>query len=211
MIFTFGSATGQDGLTYYAYGSPAALGFSGFGSMGSGLNANSVSTGFSIKKFLQEKTTPTPKRWGGSHQDYIDFRLAEIYLNYAEAAIESGQGSAADAATYLNAIRHRAAHTDNIPATVANIMKERFVEMAFEGKHFWDLMRRREMHVLFNNYRRKSLVPILDLRQNPPKYIFVRSNNFYDVFDNGKTFQTQYYYKSIPGVSSNLLIQNPGY
>jgi hypothetical protein len=211
VIFSSGSATGLDGNTYYAYGSPAALGFSGFGSMGSGLNANSTSTGFVIKKFLQEKTTPTPTRWGGSFQDWIDFRLAEIYLNYAEAAIESGQGNAALAATYLNAIRKRAAHTDNIPATIQNIMKERFVELAFEGKHFWDLMRRREMHTMFSATKRKSLVPILDLRQNPPKYIFVRSNNFYDVTDGGKTFNPRDYYKSIPGVSSNLLIQNPGF
>ena len=70
-IFTFGQAVGLDGVIYYNYGSPAALGFSAFGSMGSGLNANSSSTGFDIKKFLQEKLTPTPKRWGGSHQDWI--------------------------------------------------------------------------------------------------------------------------------------------
>jgi hypothetical protein len=211
LIFATGSAVGLDSKTYFAYGSESALGFSAFGSMGSGLNANSTSTGFTIKKFLQEKTTPTPARFGGSYQDWIDFRLAEIYLNYAEAAIESGQGSAVLAKTYLNAIRKRAAHTDEIPATVANIMKERLVEMAFEGKRYWDLIRRREFHTLFNVSKRKSLVPILDLRQNPPKYIFVRSNNFYDVTDNGKTFNPQSYYRSIPGVASNRLIQNPGY
>jgi hypothetical protein len=211
VIFSAGSATGLDGKTYYAYGSPAALGFSAFGSLGGGLSANSSSTGFVIKKFLQEKTTPTPSRWGGSTQDWIDFRLAEIYLNYAEAAIESGQGDAALAETYLNAIRKRAAHIDNIPATITNIMKERFVEFAFEGKHFWDLMRRREMHTTFNVTKRKSLVPVLDLRQNTPKYIFIRANNFYDVTDGGKTFSTNSYYRSIPGVSSNKLIQNPGF
>ncbi|NQU86981.1 MAG: RagB/SusD family nutrient uptake outer membrane protein [Mariniphaga sp.] len=212
VIYSEGSSSvGLDGQTYYAYGTHAANGFSAFGAMGSGLSANSTSTGFIIKKFLQEKTTPTPSRWGGSTQDYIAFRMAEIYLNYAEAAIESGQGDAALAKTYLNSIRKRAAHTDEIPATVENIVKERFVELAFEQRRYWDLVRRREMHTTFNDYRRKSLVPILDLRENPPKYIFVKVNNFYDEQDGGVTFQQGDYYLPIPGVSSNKLIQNPGY
>ena len=211
VIFSQGSAIGQDGNTYYSYGSQAALGFSAFGSMGSGLNANSVSTGFNIKKFLQEKTTPTPTRWGGSHQAWIDFRLAEIYLNYAEAAIESGQGDAALAATYLNAIRHRAAHTDNLPATVANILKERRVELFFEGQRYWDLVRRREYHTLVSGYKRKALVPILDLRQNPPKYFFVRTWILYDQMASGYTMNTRGYYQSIPGTASNNLVQNPLY
>ena len=180
--------------------------------MGTGLSANGSSTGFVIKKFLQEKSTPTPSRYSGSTNDYIVFRLAEIYLNYAEAAIESGQGDAALAATYLNAIRKRPAHTDDIPATLANIAKERQVELAFESRRYWDLIRKREFHTLFNSYKRKSLVPVLDLRVNPPKYIFVRVNNFYDEAANSVTWNSATsYYRSIPGTSANKLIQNPGF
>jgi len=207
-----GSATGLDGLTYYPFGTTNAIGFSCFGAMGTGLSANGSSTGFVIKKFLQEKTTPTPARYSGSTNDYIVFRLAEIYLNYAEAAIESGQGDAALAKTYLNAIRKRAAHKDQIPATLANISKERQIELAFEQRRYWDLVRRREFHTLFNVSKRKSLVPVLDLRVNPPKYIFVRVNNFYDESANGVTWNpSNSYYRSIPGISSNKLIQNPGF
>lgn len=211
MYILSGSAVGLDGITYYPFGSTSIIGSSCFGSMGTGLSANGSSTGFVIKKFLQEKTTPTPARYSGSTNDYIVFRLAEIYLNYAEAAIESGQGDAALAATYLNAIRKRAAHTDEIPATLANIAKERQVELAFEQRRYWDLVRKREFHTLFSSGKRKSLVPVLDLRVNPPKYIFVRVNNFYDEAANGVTWNPNSYYRSIPGTSANKLIQNPGF
>jgi hypothetical protein len=211
LIYTQGSAIGLDGQEYFAYGSNNANGFSSFGSLGSGLAANSSSTGFIIKKFLQEKNTPTGARWGGSTTEYIAFRMAEVYLNYAEAAIESGQGDAGLAKTYLNAIRKRAAHTDEIPATVQNIVKERLVELAFEQRRYWDLVRRREFHELFKDTRRKVLIPVLDLRENPAKYIFVKANNFYDESSGGKTFQSKSYYKDIPGISANKLIQNPEY
>lgn len=206
-----GTGVGLDGLTYYPLGTTNAIGFSCFDQMGTGLSANGSSTGFVIKKFLQEKTTPTPSRYSGSTNDYIVFRMAEIYLNYAEAAIESGQGDAALAMTYLNAIRKRAAHTDQIPATLANIAKERQVELAFEQRRYWDLVRKREFHTLFSSGKRKSLVPVLDLRVNPAKYIFVRVNNFYDEAANGVTWNPNSYYRSIPGTASNLLIQNPGF
>jgi len=207
-----GSGVGLDGKTYYPFGTTDVTGFSCFGTMGAVQSANGSSTGFVIKKFLQEKTTPTPARYSGSTNDYIVFRLAEIYLNYAEAAIESGQGDAALAATYLNAIRKRAAHTDDIPATLANIAKERQVELAFESRRYWDLLRKREFHTLFSASKRKSLVPVLDLRVNPPKFIFVRVNNFYDEAANGVTWNAATaYYRSIPGTAANKLIQNPGF
>ena len=66
---------------------------------------------------------------------YIDMRLSEIYLNYAEAVVEngSGKGDAALAKKYMNALRKRAAHTDEIPLTLENVLKERRIELAFEG------------------------------------------------------------------------------
>jgi hypothetical protein len=54
-------------------------------------------------------------------------------------------------------------------------------------------------------------VPVADLRQNPVKYIFLRAYNFYDNKAGGVTFNTQWYYRPIPGISSNHLVQNPQY
>ncbi len=199
-----------NGETYYTYGSANEAGYSAFGLLGTAA-ANYSSTGFALRKTLQDTKSVSTPALGGSTQPYIEFRLAEIYLNYAEAAIESGQGDATLAKTYLNAIRKRAGHTDEIPATIDNILKERRVEFVFEGTRFWDLYRRRDFHLVFNNTKRYSLVPILDLRENPPKYVFLRVTNYYDQAAGGRTFQPQTYYGEIPGVATNNLIQNPGY
>ena len=210
IIYSQSTAIGLDGETYYTYGSENEAGYSAFGLLGTAA-ANYSSTGFALRKTLQDTKSVTTPALGGSTQPYIEFRLAEVLLNYAEAAIESGQGDANLAKTYLNAIRKRAGHTDEIAATIDNILKERRVEMVFEGTRFWDLYRRREFHTVFNATKRYSLVPILDLRENPPKYVFLRVTNYYDQAIAGRTFDTRTYYGSIPGVATNNLIQNPGY
>jgi hypothetical protein len=211
VVYTNASATGRDGNTYWALGASSGSGSSGFsGFLGIGANAanNYTISGFSQKKFIQENVNPAGTYFT-STLDFIDMRLAELYLNYAEAAIESGKGSATLAATYINALRRRAGHTDNIPATIENIMKERRVEMAFEYQRYWDLIRRREMHTLFNGTRRTILVPMIDLRPASPKFIFVRANNFYDEQAGGRIFVPRDYYRPIPGIATNKLVQNP--
>ncbi len=211
LIYTEANATGLDGKTYYSYGASTPSAYSGFRGLGNFDNANFTSSGFSLKKFLTEGKNAQGVRWS-SITDYIDFRLPEIYLNYAEAAIESGSGDANLAKTLVNDIRKRAGHKDQIPATIENILKERRVEFAFEGPRYWDLVRRRDYHTTFaTGTRRQALVPVLDLRETTPKYIFVRANNYYDEKANGVVFQTMSYYKGIPGVGTNKLVQNPQY
>ena len=72
-------------------------------------------------------------------------RLAELYLNYAEALNESSPGHA-DILTYLNAIRTRG----GIPALAAGLSQEemrkqirleRCIELAYEGHRFYDVRR----------------------------------------------------------------------
>jgi len=198
------------GVTYYTYGSNNQSGYSGFAQMGTAA-ANYSNTGFALRKFLQDTKTVSNLGMYGSTQSWIDIRLAEIYLNYAEAVAESGLGDATLAAAKLNAIRKRAAHSDNIPLTVNNVLKERRVELIFENTRYWDLIRRRDFHTRFSSTRRNSLIPLIDLRQSPPKYVFLRALNYYDNVNNGLTFLPRQYYLSIPGVSTNLSIQNPEY
>lgn len=193
-----------NGTTYYTYGAASTSMYSGFDTYG----GNNTRTGFSFKKFMNQ-TAPIVPGWNQSTTDFIDFRLAEILLNYAEAVVESGTGDAALAAKALNDIRKRAAHTTDIPLTSDNVQRERRVELAFENKRFWDLIRRREYHTEFNNRLKHSLLPLQDLRALPAtKYIFVRVNvpNF-----NSQTFQPKSYYRPIPGIGSNGLVQNPQY
>jgi len=209
LIYQNGNAVGLDGKTYYTYGGATGPEYSGFAQLGNNEQGNFTSSGFNVKKYLLESLTSITQ-FSSTHP-YIDFRLAEIYLNYAEAAIESGKGDAAKAALYLNALRKRAGHTDNIPATIENILKERRIELAFEGHRYWDLVRRRDFHTIFNKTSRKALVPILDLRENPPKYFFVRANNWPDNNAGGRTFESKSYYLAIPDVSTSGLVQNPQY
>ncbi len=178
--------------------------------MGQSDDANYSSSGFLVKKYLQEDVTVLGAD-NSSDTDWIDMRLAEIYLNYAEAVAETGSGDASLAAGLLNALRRRAGHTDQIPLTLHNVLKERQVELAFEGHRYWDLVRRREYHKTFDFFKRKALVPMIDLREHEPAYIFVRANNYYDENAGGRTFQPYRYYMSIPGRNTNNLVQNPQY
>lgn len=72
-------------------------------------------------------------------------RLAELYLNYAEALNESDPGNAA-ILTYLNAVRTRA----GLPALAAGLSQsemrkqirlERRIELCFEGHRYFDVRR----------------------------------------------------------------------
>lgn len=201
----------KNGITYYSYGAEGSSAYSGFYKIGSADDANFSSSGFLVKKYLQEGKVVAGVE-NSSTTSFIDMRLAEVYLNYAEATVESGLGDAGLAQSYINALRKRAGHTDQIPLTLANVLKERRVELAFEGFRYWDLMRRREFHTLFSGTRRTALVPMIDLRDATPKYIFVRANNYYDEYANGRTFNAATgYYEAIPGRSTNNLIENPGY
>lgn len=201
----------KNGVKYFSYGAEGPASFSGFYKIGSADDANYSNSGFLIKKYLQEGKTVLGSE-NSSTTPFIDMRLGEIYLNYAEAVAESGLGDPVLAASYINSLRKRAGHTDQIPFTLENVLKERRVELAFEGFRYWDLVRRREFHQLFAGTRRTVLVPMVDLREATPKYIFVRANNYYDEYNNGRTFNASNgYYESIPGRSTNKLVENPGY
>lgn len=191
------------GKTYYPFGAADRTQYSGFDTWG----GNNTRTGASFKKFLDENVSQTPG-WNQTVSDWAEFRYAEILLIYAESIIESGTGSIDKGAKALNDIRRRAGHTKDIPLTIDNVIRERRVELAFENKRYWDLIRRREYHTLFNNTLRHALVPVLDLRVSPAKYIFIRQavQRLTPV-----TFDYKLYYRYIPGIGSNGLVQNPQY
>lgn len=206
-------STQKNGTTYYALGAEGETMFSGFNNVNSGEDANWTATGFGVRKYMPEGESMSPDRLS-STTSYIDMRLAEVYLNYAEAVVENGSGFGDKelAGNCLNALRRRAGHTDRISLTLESVLKERRVEMAFEGKRFWDMNRRREFHTEFSNNRiRKALVPMLDLRGAEPKYVFARVNYFGDETRGGRTFQNINYYRGIPNIATNGLVQNPGH
>ncbi|WP_218598489.1 RagB/SusD family nutrient uptake outer membrane protein [Polaribacter sp. NJDZ03] len=107
-------------------------------SVGSSGNDNhSSKTGYNIRKFQDEELTTTTDISAG--RPYVLYRLAEVYLNYAEAKAEMGED--AEAKIYLNKVSTRAlqpAITLGGDALKEAIKRERRIELAFEGHNFWD-------------------------------------------------------------------------
>lgn len=201
---TQASEKGLDGLTYYTYGAENSDHYSGFDpTLG-----RYTRSGFLFKKFLQIDK-PVEQAWGRCTQPWIDIRYGEVLLNCAEAVCEKSNPTSEEkqfGQDALNAVRKRAAHKDDIALTRENVRKERFVELAFENKRRWDLIRWRVFHKEFESRIRKGIVPFLDLRTNPPHYLYVRVN---PLGIEPKTFDYTWYYKSIPGTGANGLVQNP--
>ncbi|MBQ9529519.1 MAG: RagB/SusD family nutrient uptake outer membrane protein, partial [Bacteroidales bacterium] len=188
--------------TYYQYGAASSDDYSGFDQS---QHFVMTRTGFSYKKFLSTKALKE-NELGKNTNSYPIMRYAEVLLTYAEAVFESGEGDPALARSCLNATRRRAGHTTDIDLTSDNIQRERRVELAFENDRFWTLIRRREFQNVFASGSRKALDPLLDLRVDPPKYIFVRKVVLKEV---PHTWENKNYYLAIPGTASNGCIQNP--
>jgi hypothetical protein len=76
--------------------------------------------------------------------DFPMFRLADVYLMYAEASLRSGAGSPALALNYVNALRERAYGNSNnnlAELTLDNILNERARELYWEAQRRTDLIR----------------------------------------------------------------------
>ena len=107
-----------------------------------------------------------------------------------------------------------AAFTDDIEPTLDNVLHERRIEFAFEGHETYTLWRRREYLSTRSGgpYRKHTVVPVLDLRDGTPKYIFPRANAYWSDVQNSTTgVNTDLldYYGAIPNYAENRLTVNP--
>jgi hypothetical protein len=113
-------------------------------------------TGYYLRKGCNDKITLGSDNWDGASggQNFYFFRYAEVLLNYAEAQNEA---VGPDASVYdaIDKIRARAA----LPALSAGfsqtqmrtaIRRERRIELAFENKRWWDLIRWRTAEINLN-------------------------------------------------------------
>ncbi len=104
---------------------------------GGGNTLHSSKTGYNMRKFQDESVTVT----GGisPNRPFILYRLAEIYLNYAEAQYHLG--NEVEASTFLNKVSTRALQpeiTAEGTELYEAIKRERRVELAFEMHNFYD-------------------------------------------------------------------------
>lgn len=99
-------------------------------------------TGYYMRKLVDESQTVGQT---SRTTDGIVFRLAEIYLNYAEALNEADPGNS-DVAKYVNLVRKRAGQPD-LPTGLSQgdmrtrIRNERRIELVAENQRFWDVRR----------------------------------------------------------------------
>ena len=147
-----GNGNGQEGLNPWI-----VLGLKGEATNKNGSQGRCIVTGYSAKKLVNIATTMTPTlSITVTRYPFPIYRLADLYLLYAEAQNEAN-GPGAEAYAYIDSVRNRAglenvvaswAKYSNKPALPTSksglrqiIQRERMIELAFEGKRFWDLRR----------------------------------------------------------------------
>ncbi|MDR1381105.1 MAG: RagB/SusD family nutrient uptake outer membrane protein, partial [Tannerella sp.] len=166
---------------------------------------NTSLTGYNMRKFMDESYVPnswnvrTPKNW-------IWFRLAEQYLNLAEAYHMAGNED--DARKYLNVIRRRARMPDvYVSGTelLDKIRNERRIELAFEEHRYYDVRRWR----LGEKYLNKTVTGITILKLPDGTKIYTPGKTVEE-----RKFFKHMYWLPIPKGETDKnprIAQNPGY
>lgn len=136
---------------------------------GGGYIYNETETGYDNKCNVVKHVIGTIKDNGISYQQssgvntYM-MRLAEVYLNYAEAVLGNNESTRdAEALRYYNMIRRRAGMDEKRALTYDDIHYERRVEFAYEGLYWYDLLRR-------SYYRQQEVVNYLNSQDRNAGY-----------------------------------------
>lgn len=188
--------------------------------------------GYICKKFIWDTANAWKGQWGLNRVLTVYIRVAQIYLDFAEASFEATlsatakvEGCDMSALDALNVIRKRAGITD-VSSIIYNdpdlfrkaYRRERAVELMFEDHRWWDIRRWMIAHELF-----KDSSPIKGLRATPvnPNHTNVTDKstlNFaYEIVplkSELRVFEIRNYWYpfSISNVSSlEHLKQNPGW
>ena len=97
---------------------------------------NGSFTGYVMKKMLDNEIDAQSQ---SNENVWIEFRYAEILLNYAEASFALGQTT--EATHYINMIRTRAG-MPNLTGNITNALRyERRIELVFENNRWYDIRR----------------------------------------------------------------------
>lgn len=124
--------------------------------------SGTIVTGFYCKRLCNPTLTAAQSVYvsasgGGSGMDWIEMRFAEVIMNLAECANETGK--LAEAKDMVRKIRQRAgivagafdyglAVATDMASMRTLILNERMVEFAMEGKRYWDLRRTRNFNLI---------------------------------------------------------------
>lgn len=123
-----------------------------------------TSTGYYMRKMKDESLDGTKGDYGygkGSYTQWVELRYAEVLLGLAEAANEIGETE--EGVEQIKLIRKRAGILPGenkrygIPENISVddfrtlVQNERYIELAFEDKRYWDLRRWKLAHLKLNN------------------------------------------------------------
>lgn len=97
---------------------------------------NASFTGYVMKKMLDNEIDAQSQ---SNENVWIELRYAEVLLNYAEASFQLGQ--TAEATTYINMIRARAAMPGFTSDITSALRYERQIELVFENNRWYDIRR----------------------------------------------------------------------
>lgn len=170
---------------------------------------NYSKTHYTIRKFMDESLLNSWSDKGS--QPWVYCRLAEIYLNYAEALFHLGDETGAR--KYVNLVRGRArgGNSDILPDVTAagedllkKIRHERKVELAFEEHRFYDVRRWK-----IGEDTDSGEFHGINITKNPD------GTKKYEIFKiQDRLFKASNYLLPIPNYErrrNDLLVQNPGY
>lgn len=174
-----------------------------------GAGSDYCKTGYLIAKINNPNANPSTGA-GYERKAWLYMRLAEIYLNYAEA-INEAEGPA-KAYLYINKIRARAGIPDLETGLSKDQMREaihreRRVELAFEGQRYWDVRR-------WGTAENTENKPIHSM--NIMAGTSLQDNAFYErIKCEDRVFETKHYWFPIPqseiDITRRSLVQSPGY
>ena len=173
-------------------------------------------TGYALRKGVDTANLGGPN-WGGatSTENYYFFRYADVLLNYAEAKIESNQ---LDQSVYdaIDLIRTRS-KVPTIEAVYGGglsqsklreiVRRERRIELAFENKRYWDLIRWKTAEIALN--QPINAIKITIGTGGILNYTIVPAFNGDRKFDATKNYKFPIWQNIID--QNKKITQNPGY
>ncbi len=148
-------------------------------------------TSYYLKKFVDGSCVTTADNQTSRRHTWIVFRLAEFYLDYAEAVFNA-TGSANDA-TYgmtaneaINVLRNRAdiqmpEFNEDGDEWVKRYERERLVELAFENHRFWDVRRWKKGAEYFKTIQTATISSDLMLTRSTINRTWDEKMNFYPI------------------------------
>lgn len=169
---------------------------------------NTSPTGYNLKKFQDE--TYVQNSWNFKAKNWNIIRMAELYLNKAEALYEIGDENGAREA--VNAVRKRAGLPDVVASgsdLLEAIKHERRIELAFEEHRYYDVRRWKDAPKYFGR-----AVHSVMIKKYPDGHKTYEPSSIRNAVGGDRKWDDKMYWLPIPKSEMDKnpnFVQNPGY